>query len=211
MAKKYQGKSMAKSSRFVAFLKTMDPSDLSHVEERIEFYIQDNKEYCDKGNYQHLCNIFTSMALFDVLTGSGLPTKKAEDIVFETMYAYMRGQKKKFQRLAAYGWFWPLIKKIVPIGFKKGSGAGWKYTWHNESLKNEFRFECNQCIYHPIFQKYGLERFGPKFCYNDIIVYGELPRTDFIRTKTLSRGDEVCDFRFIRYRKKETFKRSESV
>lgn len=50
MAKKYQGKSMAKSSRFVAFLKTMDTSDLSNVEERIEFYIQDNKEYCDKGN-----------------------------------------------------------------------------------------------------------------------------------------------------------------
>ena len=95
MAKKYQGKSMAKSSRFVAFLKTMDPSDLSHVEERIEFYIQDNKEYCDKGNYQHLCNIFTSMALYDVLIGTGLPTKKAEYIVFETMFAYMRGQKKE--------------------------------------------------------------------------------------------------------------------
>lgn len=177
---------------------------------KIDEYVNENSEYCDKGNYKHLSNIFTCMALYETITSGGMDEKEAEDLVFNTMYEYMQAQKKQFQKLAKYSWFWPLIKKIVPLGFKKGSGTGWEYTWHNDTDKNEFKFECNKCIYRTIFSKYGYERFGPKFCYNDIIVYGELPRTDFIRTKTISYGDEVCDFRFIRYKKDEKFDRYNS-
>lgn len=210
MNRKYNGKKMAKHSRFIKYLKTLNKDNKVFLESKINKYILENNDYCDKGNYKHLCNIFTSMALYETLIKLEKNEKEAEDIVFNTMYQYMNRQKKIFQRLARHNWFWPLIKKIVPIGFKKGSGVGWKYTWHKNTPKNEFRFECNKCIYKPIFSKYGLERFGPKFCYNDIIVYGNLPQTDFIRTKTLSYGDDMCDFKFIRYRKKEKFIRSKS-
>ncbi|MCR4662239.1 MAG: L-2-amino-thiazoline-4-carboxylic acid hydrolase [Clostridia bacterium] len=211
MSKKYNGKDMSKSSRFIEYLKTMSEVDLRKVEDKINILIKENKEYCDKGNYQHLSNIFTCMALYNTLKDDGMSENEAVDLVFNTMYKYMETQKVKFQKLAKHGWFWPLIKKIVPLGFKKGSGYGWAYTWHKDSPKNEFRFECNKCIYKPIFSKYGLYKFGPKFCHNDIIVYGELPRTNFIRTKTLSYGDEVCDFKFIRYKDNEEFKRSKSI
>ncbi len=212
MGKKYLGKQMAKSSRFVAFLKTMKNDELKEVEEKIDAYVKDNKPYCDKGNYQHLCNIFTSMALYRTLVDHEVPVEEAEDAVFLTMYRYMGKQRAKFQRLSKKGWFWSLIKRIVPIGFKMGSGYGWAYTWHKKGdPKNVFRFECNRCIYQQLFQKYGFERFGPKFCHNDIIVYGELARTDFIRTNTICRGAEQCDFKFVRYKKGEAFERSESV
>lgn len=211
MAKKYLGKAMAKKSRFIRYLENMNENEKLIVESKIDKYIGENKQYCDKGNYQHLCNIFTSISLYNTLLQIGHNEKEAEDIVFNTMYEFMQTQKKKFQKLAKYGWFWTLIKKIVPLGFKKGSGFGWSYTWYKDSPKNEFRFECYKCIYRPIFAKYGLERFGPKFCYNDIIVYGELPRTDFIRTKTLSNGNDACDFKFVRYKKNEKFERSKSI
>lgn len=202
---------MAISSRFVEYIKTMNIDDLKKVEDKINFYIEDNKEYCDKGNYQHLCNIFTCISLYEVLTENGMDIDKAEAIVFNTMYKYMETQKLKFQKLAKHGWFWFLIKKIVPIGFKKGSGYGWKYTWYKDTPKNEFRFECNKCIYKHIFNKYGYDKFGPKFCHNDIIVYSELPRIDFIRTGTINMGSEYCDFKFIRYKKNEKFERTKSV
>ena len=211
MAKKYKGEAMAKKSRFIQYLNQMGQVNRRQVASKIDTLIQENEKYCDKRNYRHLCNIFTSISLFRVLVEGGKKEEEAEDIVFKTMYRFMEKQKEKFQKLARYGWFWPLIKKIVPLGFKYGSGYGWAYTWHKKEAKNIFRFECNKCIYKPLFAKYGLERFGPRFCHNDIIVYGELPRTDFIRTKTLSRGDEVCDFKFVRYKKGEEFKRSESV
>lgn len=212
MAKKYNGKAMAKSSRFIEYLKTMKPDELKEVEDKVDVYISENKEYCDKGNRQHLCNIFTSMALYRTLVDYTISPKEAEDIVFNTMYEYMNTQKVKFQKLSKKNWFWSVIKKIVPLGFKMGSGYGWKYTWYTKGEpKNIFRFECNSCIYQQIFKKYGFERFGPKFCYNDIIVYGELARTDFIRTNTICREGEKCDFKFIRYKKGEKFIRSKSV
>ncbi len=202
---------MIDQSRFIHYLEKMDAKEKAKVASKVDQYVKENQEYCDKGNHTHLSNIFTSMALYYVLIEEGKNEKEAEDIVFETMYQFMQKQKEMFQKLSKKGWFWSLIKKIVPIGFKKGSGYGWAYTWFKNQPKNEFKFECNKCIYQQIFKKYNLVRFGPKFCYNDIIVYGELARTDFIRTGTLCRGDEKCDFKFIRYQKGEEFKRSKSV
>ncbi len=212
MAKKYIGTMMIPGSRFVEYLDKMDEASKKRLTDKIDGYVKENREYCDKGNYTHLTNIFTSMALYEVLTEDGMNGEDAENIVFSTMYRFMQKQKESFQKLAGKGWFWPLIKKLVPIGFKKGSGYGWKYTWYKKGeSKQIFRFECNSCIYQQIFKKYGYERFGPKFCYNDIIVYGELARTNFIRTGTLCRGDEKCDFKFVRYPKGEKFERSKSV
>ena len=211
MGKKYIGKAMMLHSRFNEYLKGKEEAFLEKVAHKVDAYIQEDHVYCDKGNYQHLCSIFTSMALYEALVQEGVEVEEAERIVFDTIYAYMQKQRKTFERLARHNWFWLLIKKIVPIGFKKGSGVGWRYTWHNDTPKNEFVFECNRCIYLPIFLKHGYARFAPKFCHNDIIVFGSLPYTDFIRMKTLSRGDDCCDFRFVRYKKKESFKRSESV
>ena len=212
MGKKYIGKQMAESSRFIRFLETLGPEERKEVADRIDVYVKENEIYCDKGNYQHLCNIFTSMALYHTLLGRSYAPEEAENVVFETMYRYMGDQRSKFQKLSKKEWFWSLIKKIVPLGFKMGSGYGWKYTWHKKGEpKNIFRFECNSCIYQQLFKKYGLERFGPKFCHNDIIVYGELARTDFIRTGTLCRGADKCDFKFVRYEKDEAFTRSKSV
>ncbi|MCR5457155.1 MAG: L-2-amino-thiazoline-4-carboxylic acid hydrolase [Clostridiales bacterium] len=212
MAKKYIGEKMAESSRFIRYLETMSSEQRTKVAGKVDLFIKENAEYCDKGNYQHLCNIFTSMALYSTLVEAKVEPDEAENTVFETMYAYMQTQREKFQKLSKKNWFWSVIKKIVPMGFKMGSGYGWKYTWYKDNPnKNEFKFECNSCIYQQIFKKYGFERFGPKFCHNDIIVYGELERTDFARTGTICRGNDKCDFKFTRYAKDEQFERSRSV
>ncbi len=102
-----------------------------------------------------------------------------------------------FDKCKQYGL--PLMKKIVPFGFKKGSGVGWRYTWHEDDPKNEFRFECNECIYAKILGRRNLLKLGTMCCHADIINYGALPFTDFIRTKTLCHGGEYCDFRFVRH------------
>jgi hypothetical protein len=60
------------------------------------------------------------------------------------------------------------MKKIVPFGFKKGSGFGWRYTWHQDDPKDEFRFECNECIYAKIPGKRNLIKLGTMCCHADI-------------------------------------------
>lgn len=49
------------------------------------------------------------------------------------------------------------------------------------------------------------------FCHSDIINYGNLPYTDFIRTQTLCQGGELCDFHFIRHEKDEIWERTKSI
>ena len=45
----------------------------------------------------------------------------------------------------------------------------------------------------------------------DIINYGSLPYTDFIRTQTLCQSGTMCDFRFVRHAKGEQWQCHTSV
>ena len=40
---------------------------------------------------------------------------------------------------------------------------------------------------------------GAMFCHPDVINFGQLPYTDFKRTKTRCRCGDCCDFDFIRH------------
>lgn len=57
----------------------------------------------------------------------------------------------------------------------------------------------NECIYAKILGRRGLMKLGAMCCHADVINYGNLPYTDFIRTKTICNGGDICDFRFVRH------------
>ena len=192
MSKEYKAESMIKSSRHINYFNTLDKSIQNDVLKRIDELVTEEQEYCDKGNYGHLCNMLSLVAIYEVLQKHGKSEEEAYNIVAEEMFKFIQLSKEKFQKLSKKSWFWTVIKKIVPIGFKKGSGTGWRYTWHNDTPKNEFRFETNECIYQKILFKRGLGKLGPLFCQCDVINYGELDGIDFQRTKTLCYGDDEC-------------------
>ena len=137
------------------------------------------------------------LALYEVLQKHGKSEEEAYDLVSKEMWKFL--DPTSMQKLAGKSFFLPLMKKVVPFGFKKGSGFGWRYTWHEDDPKNEFRFECNECIYAKILGRRNLLKVGTMCCHADIINYGALPYTDFIRTKTLCHGGEYCDFCFVRH------------
>lgn len=209
LVKKYDGSTLVDNSRFINYIDKLDSSDKKYLYDRVDYYIKDNPDLCDSGNHKHLSNIFTSMALYEFLK-QNKNEEEAFEIVADTMYEYMQKQRRLFQLLSKYDFSWPILKKIVPIGFKYGSGNGWKYTWYKEENKDIFRFDCNECIYKTVFEKYDLKEFGPMFCKNDIIVYGELNNIDFKRTGTLCQGFDKCDFCFVKYQKGQNFERSKS-
>lgn len=164
---------------------------------RIGELIEEEKQYCDNGNYSHMAQILTSIALYEVLQQHGESENEAYRIVSEEMWKFL--DPSAMQKLAKRRFFLPLMKIIVPFGFKKGSGYGWRYTWHNDDRKDRFSFECNACIYAQILGRRNLLKLGAMCCHADIINYGSLPYTDFIRTKTLCQGGDVCDFQFVRH------------
>lgn len=194
---KYNPKKMVTVSRYRNYFPTL-PSDIQQdILKRIDELIIEEQKYCDKGNYKHMAQILTSIAIYEVLQRHGQSEQEAYRAVSEEMWKFL--DPSGMQNLAKKSFFLPLMKKIVPFGFKKGSGFGWRYTWHKDDPKNEFHFECNECIYAKILGKRDLMKLGSMCCHADIINYGSLPYTDFIRTKTLCQGGDVCDFRFVRH------------
>lgn len=195
--RKYEPEALVAVSRYQNWFPTLPKDVQRDVYARMRELLEEEKTYCDKGNYAHMAQILTSIALFEALQKHGKSESEAYCIVSEEMWKFL--DPSAMQKLAKKRFFLPLMKKIVPFGFKKGSGCGWRYTWHRESPKDEFRFECNECIYAKILGRRGLMKFGAMCCHADIINYGSLPYTDFIRTQTLCQGGELCDFRFVRH------------
>lgn len=68
------------------------------------------------------------------------------------------------------------LKKILPFGFRHGSGAGWRYTWHlDEDPKDRFHFECRECLYWHIFHERNLMKLGAMFCHSDVSTLAAYP------------------------------------
>ena len=209
--KPYTPEALVRVSRYQNYFPTL-PENVKHdIYARMNVLISEEKEYCDKGNYKHMAQILTSIALYETLQRHGKSEDEAYKITSEEMWKFL--DPSGMQKLAGKRFFLPLMKKIVPFGFKKGSGTGWRYTWHKDDPKNEFHFECNECIYQKILGRRGLLKLGAMCCQADIINYGSLPYTDFIRTKTLCRGGDLCDFRFVRHETDagDGWERTESV
>ena len=209
--KQYTPVALVSASRYRNYFPTLPENVRNGVYERINVLIREEEYYCDKGNYNHMAQILTSIALYETLQRYGESEDEAYRTVSEEMWSFL--DPSGMQKLAQKSFFLPLMKKIVPIGFRKGSGAGWRYTWHSDDPKNEFHFECNECIYHKILGRRGLMKLGAMCCKADIINYGSLPYTDFIRTKTLCQGGDLCDFRFVRHDTEagDGWERTESV
>ena len=195
--KKYEPEALVAVSRYQNWFPTL-PKDVQwDVYARMRELLEEEKAYCDKGNYAHMAQILTSIALYEVLQKHGKSEAEAYRTVSEEMWKFLN--PSGMQKLSKLRIFMPLMKIIVPLGFSRKSGAGWRYTWHPEDPKNEFHFECNECIYAKILGRRGLMKLGAMCCHADIINYGNLPYTDFIRTQTLCQGGELCDFRFVRH------------
>ncbi len=193
----YTPEKLVAISRYQKYFPTLSAEIQNDTYARISKLLEEEKEYCDKGNYKHMAQILTSIALYETLQKHGKSEEDAYKAVSEEMWKFL--DPSGMQKLARKRFFLPLMKKIVPLGFKKGSGYGWRYTWHKDDPKDEFHFECNECIYEKILKPQGLLKLGAMCCRADVINYGNLPYTDFIRTETLCQGGKHCDFRFVRH------------
>ena len=164
--KQYTPEKLVAVSRYQNYFPTL-PGNIQHdVHARMSMLLTEEKAYCDPDNYKHMAQILTSIALYEVLQNHGKSEQEAYRIVSEEMWKFL--DPSGMQKLAKKSFFLPLMKRIVPFGFKKGSGAGWRYTWHKDGPRDEFRFECNECIYFKILGKRNLLKLGAMCCHADI-------------------------------------------
>lgn len=208
--RRYTAVDMIKRSLNYVHFQVLEEGERKEVLDRMTALICEERAFCDKGNHQHLCDIFSTIAIYETLRRRGMTEVEARNAVAKALYHAIEPMRRRMEHLARFGWFWHGIKAILPTAFRHGSGTGWRFTWFDKQPKNEYRFEVNACIYQKIFAKRNLSSLGPMICKCDVIMYGTLPRIDFQRKGTLCCGDEICDFKFVRHPKGEPFERTDS-
>ncbi len=120
--KKYEPEALVAVSRYQNWFPTL-PKDIQRdVFDRMRELLEEEKTYCDKGNHAHMAQILTSIAIYEVLQKHGRSEDEAYRIVSEEMWKFLN--PSGMQKLSRLGFFMPLMKKIVPLGFGKKSGTG---------------------------------------------------------------------------------------
>lgn len=198
MAKQYKAEKLLKKSRYNEYLLTLNVTTIEKTVQKVDKLIKENPEYCDDGNYEHLSNIFTAIALYEVLQDY-LTKEESFDIVQHEMWNYVEKNSAKFKKIVKIPYSLKILGLLLPKMFRRGSGYGWQYRWHNDkSTNNYLQFECTSCIYQQIFKKYEVDELGCLFCHADDINYGNLPGIKFSRQHTLCKDGWECDFLFTR-------------
>ena len=81
----------------------------------------------------------------------------------------------------------PMTKKLF------GPGNGFQNVFYPKK-KGEYRMDVTSCPYCRYFTELGCPELTKIFCENDERIYGNLPGLSFMRTGTLGKGAECCDF-----------------
>ncbi len=82
------------------------------------------------------------------------------------------------------------IKRVYPP-------EGWRFEWVADSDRC-IAYDARECFYVNILTAYDAPELTAHLCVVDDLLFGDLPSIAWERTKTLSRGDDRCDFRFRR-------------
>lgn len=191
----YNPDNMIRKSRFVDFYKNCSIEVVESVKKYMSKFIQENAQYTDRGNYTHLCNLFTSMAFCFTYEDMGKSREQSIEIVANAMYKFIQPQTIKMKKLSKNALFIPFLKLTMPLRFKKTLGYGWKVEFPNKK-KNEFTMITHECIYCQLFSKYDIFELTAVFCHVDDLLYGNLPGAEFIYTQQKGCGGKYCDYTY---------------
>jgi hypothetical protein len=197
MNKKYIPRKMIPRSRFRDLYKEWDEEDRALLIDNMNVLLFENSQYTDSKNYGFLCNLLTSLAIVQVLESKGMPRKEAEQYTADAMYKFIEPQIKSMKKLASNGWFVRFLKLTMPMKFRNTLGYGWDVEFP-KCGRDEFSMITHKCIFHQIFEKYGMPEMTAIFCKVDDILYSDLPRADFLYSQQIGNGGTMCDYTFRR-------------
>ena len=197
MNKKYIPRKIIPRSRFRDLYKEWDEEDRALLIDKMNVLLFENSQYTDSKNYGFLCNLLTSLAIVQVLESKGMPRKEAEQYTADAMYKFIEPQIKSMKKLASNGWFVRFLKLTMPMKFRNTLGYGWDVEFP-KCGRDEFSMITHKCIFHQIFEKYGMPEMTAIFCKVDDILYSDLPRADFLYSQQIGNGGTMCDYTFRR-------------
>lgn len=140
--------------------------------------------------------IYPAISVFEALLSMKVEREKAVAVLADF---YRKRSEKKGRQIRMIMKI-PGLYKRVPKFFAKmtpkffGESAGFRAEFL-EQTKTAVKFDMLVCPYQDICQKYDCPEIVAMFCEADDACYGNMhPKVQWLRTKTLGKGGDCCDF-----------------
>ncbi|MDR1639440.1 MAG: L-2-amino-thiazoline-4-carboxylic acid hydrolase [Clostridiales bacterium] len=196
---KLEPEKLLQKGRFkIAYDKLDEPELRRKVVSEYAKLLEEN-DSSDKMLWEHLwTSILPAVAFNRILTENGWGKDKVFGMIHDSAAEVAKASGKSFQAMGKLPFFFSLLRIACPAMVKKKYGpSGWDFTWKRND-KDAIEWDCGKCFYDVILRKYGMPELVQIFCETDDFVYGSIPGVRWGRTKTIGRGDSVCDFCFYR-------------
>lgn len=173
----------------------------------IEKYIKDDLQQ-KKIETGHLRNkkadqqlqeiILPTVSSYYALLNSGIGQEQAVLHIQEYVLDYYKKLANLYKTFGRLPNFFFFFRKAFPTAMKLYPTEHWHTQWIKNDKEGIF-FDMTSCLYYDTFYKYKCEKLTTIFCGVDDFCYGNMSKQlSFVRTKTIGRGNECCDFKFIK-------------
>lgn len=182
-------------SRLVGAYEDLNDAGLKkEIVSRLETLLAEN-DLNDKMLAGHLKrSILPAIAFHSALTGHGCEKKDSAERIRSSVINDAKSSASFFQVLGKIPFFFSLMRVMVKKGIQLNYGkSGWDFVWKRDDPE-AIVWDCRRCFYADVFQKYGMPELTEIFCESDDVVYGNIPGVRWGRTKTIGKGDTICDF-----------------
>lgn len=88
-----------------------------------------------------------------------------------------------------------VFSKMIDSSYGEKQGFRSKFYARD---KHELNFDILECPYKKYYTLIGCPELCQYNCLSDEACYGHMKKVKFVRTETLGRGGDCCDFRFKR-------------
>lgn len=148
-----------------------------------------------KGVHTHTDSFIFPAAAIYLTAKEHIPADKAYSIIENSAIANTSAMGEKLAKMMKIpGMSSFFISLWDPISRKMfGESCGFQNVFYPRE-KGAYRMDIVACPYNRYFTELGCPELTKIFCENDERTYGNLPGLQFIRTSTLGKGGERCDF-----------------
>ena len=141
--------------------------------------------------------IYCIIAIQKAMEEEGFSREDATAYLTDRMAERCNIMKPKLQRIMRFCNLWKkvptIFNRFVPRMFGPAAGFEAEYI---VTTKERSKFDMKKCPYATIFAREGYPELCQICCMSDDLTYGKLSpeHLGWARTRTIGRGDDVCDF-----------------
>lgn len=172
----------------------------ARVQARYDEFYAGRPRFTNRALCKHLeSNILPGLALYQVLLEEDDDQEAVLGEVETLFEAAFSGLRKLMPLLGHLPDPFAVFRKAAHWGLELGfPPQGWEMETVEDSDRC-FAFNVHRCFYLDVLTAYGAPELTRLYCRMDDLAYNALPSSiTWERTKTLGRGDDICNFRWCR-------------